>query len=313
MVTLLEATQAAQIEHYFQYSGQERVCTLVGFLSQHTAYVLVTFVNEIVIYLIYTSYHQLKGKDHPLTQSNCLSLSLEWILLSIAFLVPVTFTWFPLQTGNYGLNGAVCEIKSLGENCETVGFWDQVIVAVFSYLGSTTVIVLTVVFVAMYCGMTYRYHHVQSSQTKKLLHQTLLLSGLVTIAFLVPVLLSLMYIAVSLTVKQEVYALSLLNAVATPLSMLLIPASFLAFIYTTKSKKIENNHSECFQCCLKLLGKHTQSATTESATTCDTSPHPPTELSIASGSTMEAGLHITESNAWQEDSEDQPLVANTRL
>ena len=292
-----------QVEHYFQYSGQETVCKLVGFLSQYTACVLVTFINEIVICLIYVSYYQLKGRESPIARSVCLKLSLEWILVSIAILVPASFVWSPLINGNYGLNGAVCGMKSIGVNCETVGFWDQVTLAVFSYLGSIVNIVSTIVLVSMYCRMTYRYHHVQSQQTKKMLQHTLLLSGLITIAFLVPVLLSLLYIAVGLTVNQEVYAISLSNAIGTPFAMLLVPASFLVFTYTTKSSKVEqNNHRGCSKCCMKLFGRSSQlevSPMVENIITNDVSQ--PFQTGMESNHTNEQLL------------EEQPLVTSTGL
>ena len=78
VICLHDVSFVLQIEHQFQYQGQEKFCAFIGFFDMWTGTVVYNFIIEINVFLVYTIYRQLRGDPFPrLSNSRCLWLSLE--------------------------------------------------------------------------------------------------------------------------------------------------------------------------------------------------------------------------------------------
>ena len=306
MTLVLEVFLSVQIEHHFLYNGQEEFCAALGFLSQLATSVTFTFTDEIIIYLLVLVYYRLKGKQHPLSESSCISRSLEWILVSIAVFFPLTYLWAPFLEENYGINSAVCWIKSVGKDCEKVGLKEQILVSTIGYVLSAVSVIATVVLTVMYCKMSYRYRELRSPQMKSLLQQTLALSVTVIIATLVLTLLSLMYVAVTFTAGQENYALWVINAAGIPISLLIIPVIFLVYVYAIRNKP----NRSCATCCHFKSSSQTELTRVCEQRNTNTSSNPSNIPSHTFFKVEHTGAFtdITES-IFSSSEEDDPLVS----
>ena len=242
MTVLLETCLSVQLEHYFQYSHQETFCEVLGFFSEYIGSVTYTFTNEISIYLVYVVYSTLKGKTISQSETGCLSKSLELVLVSIAVIFPLLYTWVPFIDGNYGLNGATCWIETLDKNCMYSGLKDQLVIMSVRYIVYAVIIMATIALVIVYCRMAYK---IQTPQIRKLLRQTLLLSITIVVSITILTLLSLAYVIASFTMKHHIYGLWLANAAGIPFSMLLVPVIFLFYVRNVNAQA----DISCTRCC----------------------------------------------------------------
>lgn len=230
MTVLLEICLTIQIEHFFNYPSQDIFCTILGFFSEYIGSVTYTFTNEISVYLVYIVYSRLKGNTNSISDTGCWTKSLEWIMVSISVIFPLTYTWVPFLDGKYGLNGATCWIKAVDENCTRSGLRDQLVIMSARYMVYAVIVIATIALAIVYCRMAYRHRETESSQIRRLLRQTLLLSTAIIVSITILTLLSLVYVIASFTEKQGNYSLWLANAAGIPFTMLLVPVIFLIYV-----------------------------------------------------------------------------------
>lgn len=110
---------AASIEHHFEYSGQEKVCTWIAFIYNWTGLLVFVYTVGIMIYLFFLVRHLAKGNTIPrLLQSRCQRVTLETSYIVSSVVLTFAYASVPYFTNNYGLAGAWCWIRALDENCK---------------------------------------------------------------------------------------------------------------------------------------------------------------------------------------------------
>lgn len=226
-----EATHLASIEQQFQYRHQAQVCTLLGFLTNWTAWIVCDFHVCVVGYLLCVVYSQLKGNTlfPRITRSAPLKKLTEVICILLSVFLPVIILWVPFKNNMYGLNESWCWIKAFDANCTSIGLSDKLIYgySFFEAVGFGA-LCTTIGIIVIYCTLASKY-----SNLKRLLRQTMILS-LSIIAFMVLLNLMLMIdILKKASYYQEIYF-----SVAATLSDLIFLSGFLLTFYTPKCGKI---------------------------------------------------------------------------
>ena len=80
-----------EIEHQFEYYGQEQFCAFVGFFAMWTSTMVYTFIIGINVFLVYTVYRQLRGDPFSrLSNSRYLRLTLECSFTLLMAFLPLT-------------------------------------------------------------------------------------------------------------------------------------------------------------------------------------------------------------------------------
>ena len=109
----------ASVEHYFEYSVQEKVCTWIGFLSTWAMLLRSIFTAGIMIYLCFLVWFLTKESTVTrFLRSKCCRVSLEIVYLTLSPSLTLAYALGPYFTNNYGLSGAWCWIRTFDSNCE---------------------------------------------------------------------------------------------------------------------------------------------------------------------------------------------------
>ena len=90
----------------------------------------------IIIYLVYKVCEQFKKDSFPrLLRSKYFRVVMECFFIIIVLMIPLTFLWVPYIRHDFGLAGAWCWMRTINDNCTSVGFEDQLIYAYSIYQG----------------------------------------------------------------------------------------------------------------------------------------------------------------------------------
>lgn len=127
-VTLIyEIANVLQMEHLWQYHQQKKLCAYLGFCDQWTVAMVYLSTIQINIFLMYKVYEQFRGALCPsISHSQRCRIVLEICSVLCVVLIPCAYLWKPLLDGNFGIAGAWCWMRTLDEDCVSVGFLDQV-------------------------------------------------------------------------------------------------------------------------------------------------------------------------------------------
>ena len=221
---------AASIEHHFEYSGQDKVCTWIAFIYNWTGIVVFVHTVGIMIYLFFLVRYLAKGNTIPqVLQSRCRRIALETLYIVLSVLLTFAYASVPYFTNNYGLAGAWCWIRALDENCKLTlsGLMAQLFHGhIFYESGGIVGIILMIATAVIY----YRLP-VTLKEARLLLKKTFI----VMMCFLLYVVIVVIALSIRMiTAKNshyQYYAIWFSVGITYPISLLLFPVAFLLCFY----------------------------------------------------------------------------------
>jgi len=232
-----------QIEHQFQYHGQEQFCAFVGFLDMWTSTMVYTFIIGINVFLVYTIYRQLRGDPFSrLSNSRYLRLIVECSFTLLMTFLPLTYLWLPFTTGTYAIGSgpanAICWIKSVKEDCETIQPYSQIVYAETILISTACILHLLFTFglAIVFCRLAYTYQGLKRQHINNVRDAFLLMCFLLTSV----VLDSPAILFVTVKSGEDVtanYGFWIYTLVGPPTSMLVYPIGFLFYLYSLKKFK----------------------------------------------------------------------------
>ena len=253
-----ELIQALGIEHQFQYKRQEEVCFWLGFITHWTSVMVFIFAFGIILYLLCLIVTKIKGNicSQP-SQSKCCQILPELLFALLPVLLSFAFAWVPYFDNNYGLAGPWCWVRSVDDDCKSVGLRDQMIY--FGLYEAVGVIGLTTssVFSIVYCKLATSF-----KEAKSLLKRTLILMGFQLGYVLIVTIQLAVRLYTGLTHQRQHIGLWFLHAVVIPNGQLIFPLGCLACFYPVTSMllgsiskaglKCKNWYKSCsFRACCK--------------------------------------------------------------
>ena len=155
LTILYQLGNVLQLEHQFNYKGQDVVCALLGGFYMYIANVTFTFAAVIITYLLYLVLKLYNTGS--LSQSKRSSCLIESLCIVVAFTLPFTFLWTPVVHNGFGLGGFYCWIKDMDINCNS-HYTDLIIMYSVSEVTSLEMLVASGIIFAVYCRMRTRTH-----------------------------------------------------------------------------------------------------------------------------------------------------------
>ena len=221
---------AASVEHHFEYSGQETVCTWIAFIYNWTGIVLFVFTVGIMIYLFFLVQYVAKGNTVPQTlQSKCRRVCLESFYIFLSTVITFAYASIPYFTHNYGLAGAWCWIKALDEDCKLTlsGLLAQLFHGHTFYESDGIIgIILMIAIVVVYCRLPVTLHEVWLLLRK---------SFIVMTCFLLYVVIAVIALSIRMitakTSSYQHFAIWFSIGITYSISLLLFPVAFLLCFY----------------------------------------------------------------------------------
>ena len=257
VVTLLyEIANVLQMEHLWQYHQQEKLCVYLGFCNQWTVAMVYLSTVQINVFLMYKVYEQFRGELCPrVSHSQRCRIVLEICSVLFVVLIPIVYLWKPLLDENFGVAGAWCWMRTLNEDCISVGFLEQVF---YAYILCVVAHIFNLISILLLAGIFYRLarnyrevrHQHLNSVIKTLLLMAFLLVSVVFDAFEITVRL-----CTALAHRRELYALWVVYAMGPPISKLAFPVGFLVYLYSIKKfkreaiKRAASKWKLCCSCC----------------------------------------------------------------
>ena len=221
---------AASIEHHFEYSGQETVCTWIAFIYNWTGIVLFVFTVGIMIYLFFLVRYVAKGNTVPqFLQSKHRRVCLEGSYVALSIVITFAYASIPYFTHNYGLAGAWCWIRALDENCKLTlsGLLAQLFHGhIFYESGGIVGIVLMIAIAVVYCRLPVTLQEARLLLRKSLIVMTCFLLYVVVVV----IALSIRMITAKTSSYQH-FAIWFSIGITYPISLLLFPVAFLLCFY----------------------------------------------------------------------------------
>lgn len=229
LTTLKEALHFASIEHQWKYSTQEIVCTWIGFSLNVTIVAVLLLSLSLILYLLYQVY-RLKNCG-KIKQPKRREIFLEVTFVAVPILLSFIYSARPLTTGKYGLAGTWCWIKSVDENCTHVGLVSQMVFGhgVKIFVGATATII-AIVYTVIYFKLSSTFQ-----APRALLKKTLLLTGCLLFRILLYMLTLAARVVRETGPKNNIYGVSVTQALMTSISDLVFPLGFLLFFYSSKN------------------------------------------------------------------------------
>ena len=232
---LIELSISLSVEHQFQYSGQEEVCVLLGFITNWLSVTQMIYILETIIYLICLVIFAIhKNCFQRLRQSKLCQKFTEALLSLLPILLSFGYSWEPYIGGNrYGLAGPFCWIRLVDENCEHVGTRDQMIYySMFEVLGITGITV-QMLFAVIYCRLA------SSMEARYLLQRTLIVMFFQFIYTLTITIQLCVRLYSGVSKQQSGYGLWQAFSFVSPLRQLLFPVGCLVCLYPVKDMFVE--------------------------------------------------------------------------
>ena len=213
-----EAMQACGIEHQFHYEGQKQVCFYLAFITHWTSIMVFMFAFETIFYLFYLVITQIWSRRdiccccHPPHSKNCQILL--FVLMPITLSFPIA--WVPYQNNSYGLAGPWCWVRSIDENCMSIGLRDQMIYFSLYWAVGAVGIAINIIFSVLYHKMTPAF-----KEAKNLLKLTLILMCFQLVYIIIVTLQLAVRLYTALTGSQQHIALWYMHALVIPIGQLI--------------------------------------------------------------------------------------------
>ena len=243
---LIEVSIFLSMEHQFRYDGQEKVCVLLGFVTQWLSVMQMVYTFEMIIYLLcLVNFAVHRSCFQKLRQSKLCRRLTETLLALLPVILSFVYAWKPYIGGNeYGLAGPFCWIRSVDDNCEHVGTRDQMIYyGMYEILGISGIIV-QVIFAVVYCKLAS-----SMKEARYLLRQTLIVMVFQLLYTLTITFQLCVRLYSSLSQQQTHYALWLTFSIVSPFRQLLFPFGCLVCFYPVKAMFIKFFTQKACKCC----------------------------------------------------------------
>ena len=222
-----ELIQALGIEHQFQYENQEKVCFWLGFVTHWTSVMVFMFAFGIILYLLCLIVTKIRGNIcSRSSESMCYRILLELSFALLPVLLSFVFALVPYFDNNYGLAGPWCWVRSVDDECKSVGLRDQMIY--FGLYEAVGIIGLTtsLVFSIVYCKLAASFR-----EAKGLLKRTLILMSFQLGYVLIVTLQLAVRLYTGLTGQRQHIGLWFMHAFIIPNGQLIFPLGCLACFY----------------------------------------------------------------------------------
>ena len=250
--TLRELFLFASIEHHFQYTGQETVCTWVAYLYNWTGIVLSVFTIGMMVYLFYLVHCLAKGNTVSpprFLQSKWCRITLEITYVILPSLLSFAYASIPYFNHNYGLASAWCWIRNTDENCKLTlsGLLDQLLNGyIFYETGGIAGIILTIAIVIVYWRLPSTLY-----EARLLLKKTFFMLVCLLLSILIVMVAFINGMHTARTGRYQHLAAWLTIASLYPISLLMFPFGFLVCFYSGKmfnKNSIKKALTRCFCC-----------------------------------------------------------------
>ena len=225
-----ELIQALGIEHQFQYEKQEKICFWLGFVTHWTSVMVFIFAFGIILYLLCLIVTKIRGNICSLpSESRCYQVLLELSFTLLPVVLSFAFALVPYFDNNYGLAGPWCWVRSVNDECRSVGMRDQMIY--FGLYEAVGVIGLTtsLVFSIVYCKLATSFR-----EAKGLLKRTLILMGFQLGYVLIVTFQLAVRLYTGLTGQRQHIGLWFIHAFIIPNGQLIFPLGCLACFYPVR-------------------------------------------------------------------------------
>ena len=225
-----ELIQALGIEHQFYYEKQEKVCFWLGFVTHWTSVMVFIFAFGIILYLLCLIVTKVRGNICSLpSEFRCYQVLLELSFTLLPVLLSFAFALVPYFDDNYGLAGPWCWVRSVDDECRSVGVRDQMIY--FGLYEAVGVVGLTtsLVFSIVYCKLA-----TSLKEAKGLLKRTLVLMGFQLGYILIVTFQLAVRLYTGLTGQRQHIGLWFIHAFIIPNGQLIFPLGCLACFYPVK-------------------------------------------------------------------------------
>ena len=239
-----ESIQACGIEHQFHYQGQKVVCFWLAFITHWTSIMVFIFAFEMILYLLYLVITQIQEDRccRP-PQSKCCQAMLELLFIMLPVLLSFPIAYVPYRNNNYGLAGPWCWVRSIDENCKSVGMRDQMIYFGLYWAVGASGIIINIIFSVVYHKLTGTF-----KEARKLLKLTLILMCF-QLGYIIIVTLQLavrLYTAIS--GSQQHIALWYMHAFIIPNGQLIFPIGYLICFNSVKKMLYESVRTIGLKC-----------------------------------------------------------------
>lgn len=257
------------IEHFFDYSGQNRFCVAIGFLDQYTGTVQLFFALGITLFLFADVCLKCMKKDcislipHQFPQccrtQKC-AFVLEVGLVGAAISLPIIISIIPFLLVSYGETGPWCWIKTLEDHrCKdsTGGFWEQM---GLWYIPFATVALLSFLFILMMVAiLVYWRTKLKASPQRASRIKSSIVEACPLTLFLVAycLLLAIEFVGRIAATTGNTYWVWAVYAFATPFSGAILPIAFLVYYFTKVIREKVGNCLGAFRdCCFCRKHEH---------------------------------------------------------
>ena len=238
-----ESIQACGIEHQFHYQGQKVVCFWLAFITHWTSIMVFIFAFETILYLLYLVITQTRGDCCRPVPSKCCQAMLELLFIMLPVLLSFPIAYVPYRNNNYGLAGPWCWVRSIDDNCKSVGVRDQMIYFGLYWAVGAIGIIINIIFSVVYHKLTGTF-----KEARKLLKLTLILMGF-QLGYITIVTLQLavrLYTAIS--GSQQHIALWFIHAFIIPNGQLIFPIGYFICFNSVKKMLYESIRTFRLKC-----------------------------------------------------------------
>ena len=310
-----------ELEHQFEYYGQEQFCAFIGFFDTWAANMVYNFIIGINVFLVYTVYRQLSGDPFSrLSNSKYPRLILECTFTLLMVFLPLTYLLLPFAKDTYGMGSgglsAACWIKDVENDCKTVQPYSQVIYVEASLVAVACIvhILFTAGIAVVFCRLacTYPYRGMKHKYLKNVRAVLLLMCFLlISVAFDSPPIVFLLVTIGENVNETESYAFWMFALIGPPISMLIYPTGFFFYLYSLKKLKWESIKRAAAEwkpsCDCKRKHKHSGRRPMTQTFVTSPSSHPPV---IPSSTFFAVPYTGAFSDIDVTTREDQPLISN---
>ena len=235
---VLMVALSLNIEHYFRYKHQERVCIVVGLFQQYTGSVQLLFILGITLFLFckLCGFFSSRLSSIVTTKKSKYCLEISFCLISI--MLPWLFIWVPFlhSDGMYGSSGPWCWIESRDPvTCKEIirGVLEQLLLWYIPFgLVSVLSLVCIVCLLAFFCYLKI-VRGILVQQMHSVIKEMVLLLVFLGVFCIVSIVESITYGMLGLP-HVDIFVLWMINAIITPVGGVAVPIGFFSYLVVTK-------------------------------------------------------------------------------
>ena len=231
MTLFSELIQALGIEHQFHYERQEEVCFWLGFITHWTSVMVFIYAFGIILYLLCLIVTKITGKIvcSKASESKSFQTLLELSFVLLPVLLSFLFALVPFVDNTYGAAGPWCWVRSVDDECRSIGLRDQMIYFGLYEAVGVVGLVSSIVFSIVYCRLATSF-----KEAKGLLKRTLILMCFQLGYVLIVTLQLVVRLYTGLTGRRQHIALWFMHAFVIPNGQLIFPLGCLACFYPVR-------------------------------------------------------------------------------